>query len=102
VYENTQPLYQSQLTGRPVDALQAIVEELKFGENANPAFYAELLLHATQPDVYRELFSSRMKENVAVNTERKLRSAAARDAAGGVEVQKNTPKPASASGNQRW
>lgn len=102
VYENTQPLYQSQLTGRPIDALQAVVEELKFGQNANPAFYAELLLHATQPEMYRELFSSRMKENVAVNTERKLRSSAARDASGGVEVQKTTPKPQPANNTQRW
>lgn len=102
VYENTQPLYQSQQTGQPIDGLQAVIEELKFGAQANPAFYAELLLHATQPDLYRELIMTSLKENVAINTERTLRKRVTAEVNGGVEVQKQTPAPRQNQGNERW
>ena len=101
VYENTQPLYQSQLTGQPVDALQAIVEELKFGAQANPAFYAELLLHATQPEVYRELITNSLKENVAVNTERTLRRRVNAEVNGGLEIEKQAA-PRRQTTTERW
>lgn len=102
VYENTQPLFQSQLTGQPVDALQAIVEELKFGQNVNPGFYAELLLHATQPEVYRDLITNSLKESVAINTERTLRKRVNAEVAGGVDVQKQPTPQQRNTANDRW
>jgi hypothetical protein len=73
IYQNVQPIYQSQLTGKPIDALEAVVEELKYGQNANPEFYSQLLLFATQPEVFMETLKLQLKNNVTIEQERKLR-----------------------------
>lgn len=73
IYHNVQPIYQSQLTGKPIDALEAVVEELKYGQNANPEFYSQLLLFATQPEVFMETLKLQLKNNVTIEQERKLR-----------------------------
>jgi hypothetical protein len=82
IYENSQPIYKSQLTGEPIDALQAVVEELKFGENANPSFYAELLLFATNPDLYKQSLQRDITKNAAIKKERELRKTVSQSISG--------------------
>ena len=82
IYQNVQPIYQSQLTGKPIDALEAVVEELKYGQNANPEFYSQLLLFATQPQVFMETLKLQLKNNVTVEQERKLRKQVKEDISG--------------------
>lgn len=82
LYENVQPIYQSQLTGEPIDALQAVVEELKFGENANPAFYSELALFATNPELYKDLLRNQLRTELAISKEKTLRKKVQSDISG--------------------
>jgi hypothetical protein len=95
LYENSQPIYQSQLTGKGIDALQAVVEELKFGQNANPEFYAELMLHATQPELYKERLLSQLKSSLAIEKERTLRKKVKEEISGNVtpEQKIKTQRP---------
>lgn len=65
LYNESMPKYTSQITGRPLDALEAIIEESKYGQNANPAFYTELMLHAAYPDEYKRMLLSQVKAEVA-------------------------------------
>lgn len=74
LYSQSQPQYVSQRTGKYVDALEAIVEEAKYGQNANPGFYTELMFHATYPEEYKKLLLSQTKMELALESERKLRS----------------------------
>lgn len=87
LYENVQPIYRSSLTNEPIDALQAVVEDLKFGENANPEFYTELLLHATNPDAYKQMLLTQLKTEAAISTEKVLRKQVQRDITGGITPQ---------------
>lgn len=89
LYENVQPIYRSSLTNEPIDALQAVVEDLKFGEYANPEFYTELLLHATNPEAYKQMLLTQLKTEAAISTEKVLRKQAQRDITGGVTPQFN-------------
>jgi len=101
VYENTQPIYQSQLTGKSIDGLQAVIEELKFGQNANPALYSELLLFATQPQLYREILANQLKESIAISKESTLRKKVASEAKGNIDIP--VPKGNQRQNdNQRW
>lgn len=74
LYSQSQPQYVSQFTGIRLDALEAIVEEAKYGQNANPAFYTELMFHAAYPDQYKAMLLAQVKAEVAESRERKLRS----------------------------
>lgn len=93
IYENSQPIYRSQLTGKPVDALQAAIEDLKFGQNANPTQYAEAILAITQPEVYKEILKTQLKTELAMATEKKLRKQVQSDVTGSsVELDKTKTK----------
>ena len=74
LYAQSLSQYESQITGRKMDALEAIIEESKYGENANPAFYTELMFHAAYPEQYKAMLLSQVKAEIAQTTERKLRS----------------------------
>lgn len=74
LYSQSLSQYQSQITGRKMDALEAIIEESKYGQNANPAFYTELMFHAAYPEQYKAMLLSQVKAEIAQTTERKLRS----------------------------
>lgn len=90
LYEQSQPQYVSQLTGNRLDALEAIVEEAKYGQNANPAFYTELMLHATYPEEYKAMLLSQIKAEIAQTHERKLRSQVQSDMGNNNHVSTNT------------
>ena len=70
IYNQAIPQYASQIDGRQIDALEAIVEETKYGQNANPAFYTELLFHATYPEEYKKMLRSQISAEIAQNTRR--------------------------------
>jgi len=74
LYAQSLSQYESPFTGRKMDALEAIIEESKYGENANPAFYTELMFHAAYPEQYKAMLLSQVKAEIAQTTERKLRS----------------------------
>jgi hypothetical protein len=82
IFDNSQPIYQSIITGEPIDALQAAVENLKFGQNADPAFYSEALLFLTQPEVYKEYLVTQLKTDLAQTKERTLRKKVQADVTG--------------------
>lgn len=90
IYQNSMPVYQSQLTGEPIDALQAVVEELKFGEGADPSFYSELMLFATQPQLYKEKLMTQLRTEMAITKERTLRKKTQESISG--TQQENVPR----------
>lgn len=74
LYSQSLPQYVSNISGRNLDALEAIVEEAKYGQNANPAFYTELMFHAAYPEEYKAMLLSQVKAEIVENRERKLRT----------------------------
>lgn len=101
IYQNVQPIYQSQLTGKPIDALEAVVEELKYGQNANPEFYSQLLLFATQPEVFMETLKLQLKNNVTIEQERKLRKQV-KEGISGPTLDNDSKRPNKRSEDLKW
>lgn len=102
IYENSFPQYQSQITGQRIDALQAVIEELKFGQQANPEFYAELMLHATNPQYYREVLMSQIRTELAQEKEKTLRKKVKEEVSGTNYETQQTNRQRPQSNNDKW
>jgi len=102
IYENTYPRYVSRITNEPIDTLQAIVEELKFGENKNPEAYAEILYFATNREQYKEMLKQQIKNEVVLETEKKTRKLVKNQFSGHTDDSKSPQNRSIKNDNSRW
>lgn len=65
--------YVSQLTGRPVNALGNVLEDISF-VNPNPEFLAEIVYFATKPEEFMKNITEQLKEKEMGNTIKKLKT----------------------------
>jgi hypothetical protein len=102
LFEAAQPQYQSQITGRPIDALEAIVEELKYGQNQDPNLYLELMYFASDPEGFKENLRSSIRSTQAKQRQRTLQTEIRKDISGGHEGLPNHTQQNSTSNNSSW
>lgn len=102
LFDAAQPRYQSQITGKPVDTLEAIIEELKYGQNQDPALYLELMYHAADPEGFKENIKTSIKSSIAQERRRTLQTQVRKDISGGDYSPHSYNQTSSRNGDDKW